>query len=241
LSLSFKQRIPAKVVTEIKEQYQRYHLRDFVFYDDALFINKDQHIKHILQGVIALQLPLRFHTPNGLFAKQVDAELAAMMYKANFRTIRLSYETINENRQQEMHNKISNEGMIDAVHYLTDAGYQTKDLEAYLIMGLPGQHPEEVLESMIFINNLGIQIRLASYSPIPGTREFNRSVNEGFINENIDPLLTNKTIFPLQSPDNYPIYRKLRLIQNLLNQAALHTYSPFRDPLFIQAIKKMSS
>jgi radical SAM superfamily enzyme YgiQ (UPF0313 family) len=240
ISMPFKQRTPASVVTEIKDQYQRYRLRDFAFYDDALFINRDQHIKKVLQGIIELQLPLRFHTPNGLFAGQIDAELARMMNKANFRTIRLSYETINDNRQKEMYNKISNEGMIAAVEYLTEAGYRKKDLEAYVIMGLPGQPPEEILESMIFVNNLGVQIRLASYSPIPGTRDFSRSVTEGLIDKNSDPLLTNKTIFPLQSAEKYPIYRKLRLIQNLLNQAALHDYAPFSDQLFLNVIKKIS-
>jgi radical SAM superfamily enzyme YgiQ (UPF0313 family) len=239
ISMPFTQRKPANVVEEIKTQYQNYHVRDIAFYDDALFLNKERHIKKILKQIIELRIPVRFHTPNGLFAGQIDADLARLMYQTAFRTIRLSYETINKNRQSEMSNKISNEAMIEAVQHLANAGYQKKNIEAYIIMGLPGQPPEEVLESMIFVNNLGIQIRLASYSPIHGTRDFARSVSEGLIDENIDPLLTNKSIFPLQPSGNHHIYHKLRLIQNLLNQAVFHEYSPFSDSFFMKAIKKV--
>jgi radical SAM superfamily enzyme YgiQ (UPF0313 family) len=239
IAMPFTQRKPFQVVAEIETHYHKYRARDFAFYDDALFLNSNRHIKPILHALVKLQLPLRFHTPNGLFTGQIDAELARLLFQANFRTIRLSYETINAQRQQEMSHKVTNESMTAAVDNLQLAGYQKKELEAYVIMGLPDQPPEEVLESMIFINRLGLQIHLASYSPIAGTRDFARAVSAGLIDQNIDPLLTNKTIFPLQPPDAYQTYRNLRLLQILFNQAAYHSYSPFSDRYFLSVIKKL--
>ena len=83
---------------------------------------------------------------------------------------------------------------------------------------------------ILFINKLGLQIRLASYSPIPGTTDFNRAVDAGFIDANIDPLLTNKSIFPLYSnSDDYHTLRKIRIFSFILNEAAKKGLAPFYD------------
>lgn len=221
IALPFTQREPQAVVREIKANYQQYRKRDFAFYDDALFINKERHIKEILKGIIQLRSALRFHTPNGLFAGDIDPELAQLLFKANFKTIRLSFETANEQRRKDMFNKISNNEMVSAVQNLQQAGYLAKDLEAYIIMGLPQQTLDEVIESMLFVNNLGVRIKLASYSPIPGTLDFQRAVDAGMIQPDIDPLLTNKTIFPLKNTDlDYDTFRKVRIFGQLLNEGA---------------------
>ena len=240
ISRPFTQRDPYKVIAEIIAQYQKYKIRDFAFYDDALFINRDRHIKLILQGLIDAQIPVRLHSPNGLFAGMIDAELATLMYQANFKTVRLSFETSNEQRRKEMYNKISNQGMQQAVSYLTAAGYAPQKLDAYVIMGLPDQDLEEVLGSMIFVNNLGVQIRLASYSPIPGTRDFSRAVAAEQISPDIDPLLTNKSIFPLcKGEDGYNTYRKIRVFSQVLNNAAEKDLRLFADPEIGSGIKSV--
>jgi len=230
ISMPFTQREPKKVVDEIFYHYKKYRLRDFAFYDDALFVNKDRHIKLILTDIINSRIPIRLHSPNGLFAKFIDDELARLMFKSNFKTIRLSFETSNATRQKDMSDKISNESMIRAVESLIKAGYQSGNLEAYVIMGLPNQSLEEIISSILFINKLGMQIRLASYSPIPGTKDFDRAVDAGFINADIDPLLTNKSIFPLHhNKDDYEIFRKIRIFSQILNDAAKKGFTPFQD------------
>jgi radical SAM superfamily enzyme YgiQ (UPF0313 family) len=228
IAVKFCQRNPEKVVEEIVFHFEKYKLHDFAFYDDALFINKEQHIKVILHKLIESKLSVRLHTPNGLFARDIDKELAKLMFQANFKTIRLSFETSNEDRRKDMNNKISNEGMQTAVNNLVRAGYLASDLEAYVIMGLPDQHIDEILESIIFVNNLGVQVKLASFSPIPKTRDFEHAVKSGYISANIDPLLTNKTIFPLKSPDlDYETFRKVRIFSHMLNDAAKKNMVPF--------------
>jgi radical SAM superfamily enzyme YgiQ (UPF0313 family) len=118
--------------------------------------------------------------------------------------------------------------MINAVRNLVQAGYSASDLEAYVIMGLPGQSLDEILKSIIFVNNLGVQVKLASFSPIPKTRDFERAVRMGKIAEDIDPLLTNKTIFPLKGPElNYETFRKVRIFSHMLNDAAKREMAPF--------------
>jgi radical SAM superfamily enzyme YgiQ (UPF0313 family) len=240
ITMRFQQRSPDNVINELCEHYRRFKIRDFAFYDDALFINKEKHIKVILQGIIRTGLPLRLHTPNGLFAREIDEELAGLMYRANFKTVRLSFETANENRRADMNNKISNQGMRIAVDNLVRAGYNRRDIEAYVIMGLPGQSLQEIMESIIFVNNLGLRVSLSSYSPIPGTLDYERSLKAGYIEKDIDPLLTNKTIFPLKNDElDYETFRKIRIFNQLLNRAAQSEFAPFTDNKLAVTFKKI--
>jgi molybdenum cofactor biosynthesis enzyme MoaA len=239
VSMPFTQRQPERVVEELSHHYRTFKIRDFAFYDDALFIRKEKHIKIILQKIIEKRLRLRFHAPNGLFANDIDAELAELMFRSGFKTICLSFETVNAARHGDMNNKISLDGMVQAVENLARAGFHRNDLEAYVIMGLPGQSLEEILSSMIFINNLGIQLRMASYSPIPGTKDFERACSDGLINSDIDPLLTNKTIFPLhQSSQDFNTFSQVRAFARLLNDACRKNFAPFANTPFGTGLKQ---
>ncbi len=236
----FQQRSPDAVLDELNTHYQQFRLRDFAFYDDALFIARDKHIKNILEKILSSKLSLRFHTPNGLFAGFIDRELAALMHETHFKTIRLSFETSNEARREDMNAKVSNQDMIEAVRHLVSAGYRPAELEAYLMMGLPGQLLDEVIASILFVHNLGVQVRLASFSPIPGTGAFNEAVRQGLITEDIDPLLTNKTIFPLHAAaEEYAQYRKLRTFTQVINEAAKRGLSMFSDPDIGSSVRKV--
>jgi radical SAM superfamily enzyme YgiQ (UPF0313 family) len=240
ISMQFKQRKPDQVLKEMTSHYNKFKKRDFAFYDDALFVRKEKHIKVILNKIIESRFPFRLHTPNGLFAKEIDEELAVLMYKSNFKTIRLSFETVNENRQKDMFDKISNQGMKEAVRNLVFAGYRAKEIEAYIIMGLPEQTLEEIIESIIFINNLGVKVKLASFSPIPGTLDFKRAVQSGKISKDIDPLLTNNTIFPLRNAKmNYDVFRKVRIFSQILNEAAQKEYTPFSNDQLGNSLRKV--
>ena len=242
ISMPYTRREPQMVLDEFSTHYQQYRLRDFAFYDDALFINKEKHIKPILEGLIANQLPLRLHAPNGLFARYVDRDLAQLMFRSQFKTIRLSFETSNEERRKDMYSKVSNEDMIQAIEHLKEAGYKPKDLEAYVLMGLPGQDLQEVIASILFVHNLGLKVSLASFSPIHGTREFSKAVELGLIPEDIDPLLTNKTIFPLNDDHfNYETFRKIRTFTQILNEAAQRELSLFRDQLIGATVRSVVS
>jgi len=238
IAMPYARRSPDGVVREFQEQYERFRLRDFAFYDDALFLAKEKHIEIILQKLISCKLPLRLHSPNGLFAKYIDRRLAELMYKSGFKTIRISFETSNEQRRKDMYSKVTNEAMIQAVQNLVAAGYKAAELEAYVLMGLPEQSLEEVIASIIFVNNLGVQVKLASFSPIPGTLEYQRAVEKGLIPEDIDPLLSNKSIYPLADPQtSFERFRKVRTFAMVLNESAKRGLRMFDDRPFNATIK----
>jgi radical SAM superfamily enzyme YgiQ (UPF0313 family) len=218
LSGKFVQQNPDRIFQQIEYYYRRQNVRHFAFWDDALLINHRSHLSKILQAVIAKKLHITFHTPNGIHAREVDAELAKLMFLSNFKTIRLSYETSNKLRQQEMNLKVSDEALTNAIDFFEKAGIKRKDIDVYVIMGLPGQSIEEVVQSMLFVISLGAKVRLSSFSPIPGTVDWDRAVKDYGFPADADPLLTNNSIYPLRTSEiTYHHYQQLRHLSKALN------------------------
>jgi radical SAM superfamily enzyme YgiQ (UPF0313 family) len=235
----FTRRQPDKVVEELLTQTRRFRVRDVGFYDDALLMQPEKYIKPILREIKNSKRELRFHTPNGLHGRFIDEELAQLMYETNFKTIRLSLESVAEERRRDIHNKITPGEMTRAVNNLVEAGFQAHDIETYIIMGLPNQPLEEVIETILYANNLGIQVRLASFSPIPGTKDYQRAIENGLLPENPDPLITNKTVIPLfRTREAYERYRTISQFANMLNEGVKRGVTFFQPAEFRRALFK---
>ncbi len=228
LAGKFLQRDPEQVIEEIEYYYRHRHVRHFAFYDDALLMNHQRHLSVILDGVIEKQLRVDFHTPNGMHAREITPELAIKMYRANFRTIRLSFETANPARRPDIGNKVDEDALANALDYLEQAGYQRKEIETYVIMGLPQQTVDEVVEGLLFVAGLGAKAKLTSFSPIPGTLDWERAIQAGNLDPDVDPLLTNNSIFPLQRADfPYDMFQKIKNLAKVLNYGLDHGVNLF--------------
>ncbi|MCI0602012.1 B12-binding domain-containing radical SAM protein [bacterium] len=196
----FQQRNVDNVLAELEKYYFEDHIEHFVFYDDALLIHHKKHLQPLLEKVIARGIQAKFHTPNGLNAREIDGRLAELMYTSGFKTIRLSLESVNPDIQKvQANNKVTNQLFENAINNLYRAGYVAGDVECYLIQGLPDQKMEDVLNSLEFAAGLGVIARLATFSPIPGTPEAEvarKKIGDHFL---VEPLLQNHSYFPLKN------------------------------------------
>ena len=191
----FEQRRTSSVVSEIEYHSQEHGTRHFAFYDDALLLNKKDHIIPILKELVKRKLPVSFHTPNGLHVREVDLELAALFRKANFQTLFLSQESFDQKVLAKAGSKVSTGDLEKALTHLEGAGYRRRDINVYLMMGLPGQDVSAIKDSIRHVHRLGAVPRLAYFSPVPGTEEWQRLVNKGYLSQDADPLLHNKIAF----------------------------------------------
>ena len=83
-------------------------------------------------------------------------------------------------------------------------------------------------------------MRLASFSPIPGTVEFDRAVEAGSINRDIDPLLTNNSIFPLNNNNvNFELFQKIKSFSNTLNKSAEENKLPYKNSSIEYAVSNV--
>jgi radical SAM superfamily enzyme YgiQ (UPF0313 family) len=192
----FEQRAPASVVAEIADGAGRLGARHFAFYDDALFLNKAGHLIPILEAVADSGPCVSFHTPNGVHVREIDPGFARLLRRAGVRSLFLSQESMDDDLLGERAPKVVPEDLERALSALEGAGYPRRDIGVYLIAGLPGQGAEAVREAVRRVLGLGAWPRLAHYSPIPGTPDWERLVRRGALAADADPLLHNKTVGP---------------------------------------------
>ncbi len=194
LSSRFEQRSPASVVREMEVLHRQHKTKNVCFYDDALLLNKKKHIIPILKKTIEKNLPLAFHTPNGLHLREIDEELACLLKRSGFQSLYLSQETFEDELIEQICTKVDSGDLKKAMGHLERAGFLRKQVHVYLIAGLPRQSISGVREAVLRVRSLGAQARLAYFSPIPGTDDWKKVVASGFLDEDADPLLHNKLV-----------------------------------------------
>jgi radical SAM superfamily enzyme YgiQ (UPF0313 family) len=217
LQPTFVQRDPPAVVEEILACVQR-GIRDFAFYDDALLLDAPHHVVPILEGVVHKGLDVRFHTPNGVHAGEISAGLATLMRRAGFATVRLSLETTDTTRQRTTGGKVTTAAFTQGVECLQAAGFGPAELGAYILVGLSDQPLSEVEATVRFVHRLGVQGKLALFSPIPGTPDGDRALPP-----DADPLLHNNTVYPyLLGADYVRELQRIKQVTKESNAALLH-------------------
>ena len=194
LNSGFIQRKAESVLDDISEFYSM-GVRDFAFYDDALLVESGSHIKIILKEIIDRRMDLRFHCPNGLHVRMIDDGLARLLKISGFRTLRLSLETVNAKRQKDTGGKVSSEDLEQSVKLLKKHGFTKEDIGVYLMYGLPGQEFDEIRDGVEFLKSLGVRINLTEFAPVPGTECWEDLISSKTISQDIDPLLTNNSVF----------------------------------------------
>ena len=198
LAKGFESRPPEEVLQEITFWHEKFGVKDFAFYDDALLIGPSGHILPILRGVMEKKIPCRFHAPNALHARAIHREVADFLYRAGFQTIRLGFETSDETLQVQTGGKVNNQDFRVAVENLKRAGYAGEEIGVYLLAGLPGQRVEEIEESIATVRDTGAKPILVEYSPIPGTPMFEDAQKSSAFDIAGEPLFHNNSILPCQ-------------------------------------------
>jgi radical SAM superfamily enzyme YgiQ (UPF0313 family) len=196
LTPGFRRRSPHHVVEEINFWHEKYSVVDFAFYDDALLIDADRHIVPILEGVMGYGLKVRFHTPNAVHIRPLSREVAGLLFRAGFKTIRLGLETAFFDGRRALDTKVEPDEFEQAVDHLRQAGFKGQDLGAYLLYGLPGEDLARLESSIKMVKACGVKPILAQYSPIPHTELWDAAVRASRYDLEADPVFHNNSIFP---------------------------------------------
>jgi radical SAM superfamily enzyme YgiQ (UPF0313 family) len=191
-------RSPASVLAEIAYWHQRFRVRDFVFYDDALLTNAEEHIIPILEGVLHRRWQLRFHTPNALHIRGLSPAVAALLHRSGFQTLRLGLETAAFDQDTRHDRKLTKQEFDKAVRTLRRVGFADRHLGAYLLAGLPGQSRRELADSIRTVRASGIIPIIAHFTPIPHTALWPQAVAASRYDLEADPLFSNNAIWPCQ-------------------------------------------
>jgi radical SAM superfamily enzyme YgiQ (UPF0313 family) len=151
-----------------------------------------------MKEVMKRGIRCNFHTPNAIHIKEIDQEVADLLYRSGFRTIRLGFETSDEATQVETGGKVDNQEFQKAIKNLERAGYSGEEIGVYILVGLPGQRVGEVEESLAFVRETGAKPIFVEYSPIPGTPLFEKAKQRSSFDLENEPLFHNNSILPCQ-------------------------------------------
>jgi len=194
----FIERNPDALFKEILHYHKTFSIGDIAFYDDALLIHADTRFIPLAEKIIHDKLPIRFHTPNGLSIRSINQHIAHLLYHAGFKTIRLSFESATDRIQRDSSMKTTNEELIAAQKHLRQAGYHNNEIEIYVMVGLPSQIRQEIIDTLSFVHDLGLKIKLVQYSPIPHTIDYDQALkNYPFVGT--DPLLHNNSVYAIKT------------------------------------------
>jgi radical SAM superfamily enzyme YgiQ (UPF0313 family) len=192
-------RSPDSVIAELEFWHGRWGVVDFVLYDDAFLADLEGHALPVLEAAVASGLRLRFHTPNALHVRGITAESARLLFRAGFKTLRLGLETAEDDRRSRLDRKVAAGQFERAAAFLKAAGFDRRELGAYLLVGLPGQETAAIARSIDRVKQAGLTPVLAYYSPIPGTALWPAAQAASRYDLAADPLFTNNSIFPCRS------------------------------------------
>ena len=191
-----QRRSPDHVADEIFFWHRSAGIRDVAFYDDALLMDADTHLIPILEKAAGETKDLRFHTPNALHLRFVTQDVAHLMKRAGFETIRLGLETMDFRERRPLDRKVSEAEFLTAVSHLRAAGFKPQQLGAYILAGLPGQSIAEIETAITLTLGCGVTPVLAHYTPIPGTPLWADACRVSRYDLASDPVTTNNAVFP---------------------------------------------
>ena len=190
-----RRRSPENVFQEICHWHNNFQVKNFAFYDDALLIQPEKYAFPLLERIIDEKMDIFFHTPNALHIKEISSKAAELMFKANFKTIRLGLETADfSSHRHDI--KVKRNEFLMAVDHLRAAGFEKDQLGAYLLCGLPDQNLDEVEGSVTLVKGLGLTPVLAYYTPIPHTPMWADAVKNARFDITAHPAVTNNSLFP---------------------------------------------
>ena len=169
-------------------------VRDFAFYDDALLVRPHTWLWPLLDWLSSLDTSIRLHTPNAMHIRYLTPEVCSRFKRAGMTTIRLGLETADFGHRHDA--KLTREEWEHGIRTLVAAGFDHKDMACYILFGLPDQDETEVIATINQVKKWGLRPELAHYTPIPGSRLFDRACQVSPFPLAQEPLTQNNSIWP---------------------------------------------
>lgn len=175
---------------------ERLNTPHIVFYDDALLYRKERKVYPVLRGLIKSGRKFQIHFPNALHARFVDEETAELIKESGGKSIFLGLEFYDERLQRDTGGKVNRDDFERAIRNLHRAGFTQKEIGVYIMAGYPFQDWREVKRSIDYVIDTGGLPKLAEYSPVPHTLDWEKAVKASPFPIESEPLFHNNTIIP---------------------------------------------
>lgn len=167
------------IIAEIKYLKREFDVRDIIFYDDTLTINR-QRVLELCQAIIEERLRISWGCYSRVDA--IDREITVAMKQAGCRMISFGVESGSGQMLKLMRKGITLERSLSAVGLCNKIGIQTS---ASFVIGFPGETTETILQTKSFVKKLNpLFATFFRFIPYPGTPFYKEYLKQ----ENLDNL-----------------------------------------------------
>lgn len=172
----FRMRSPKKVVDEIEILINKYKIKELMFYDDTLTMNRE-HIVDICNEIIKRGIKIKWQSPTRI--DMIDKELLILMKKAGCRMLRYGVESGDENILKIMKKNISLDRVRQVFKWTREAGIETF---AYFIIGYIGESEETMKKTIKFAKELNPDMVMFTIAtPYPKTNLYELAEKAGYV------------------------------------------------------------
>lgn len=186
------------VVEHLKYLVKEYGIKRFHFEDGNATLNRRRY-EQILEGIIDEKLDIKWDIPDGVRVDTLDEELLRKMKAAGCIDISIGVESANDRVLNEIIKKnLSLEKVVEIASICQSLELQ---LNAFYIIGFPGETIKEMEETIDFALNLYERYQVTPYlffaTPLYGTELYHICLREGIIGDELtdEQLSTGTSIF----------------------------------------------
>ncbi|OHD48873.1 MAG: hypothetical protein A2096_07260 [Spirochaetes bacterium GWF1_41_5] len=169
------------LIEEITDCALKYHVQVINFEDDNLSFSRGWFMDFLARAQEIKNYNIEYCAMNGICADTLDEEIVYSMKQAGFRTLNISLIAESSRLQKQYNRPVNTRHIKNAVTWAKKHDLFTT---VYLIIGLPGQTKKEILDTINFVDNLGVLIGPSVFYPVPATVLFEKCVQDGLINRN---------------------------------------------------------
>jgi radical SAM superfamily enzyme YgiQ (UPF0313 family) len=210
---SFRSRTPEAIIKEMMECHDRYGIQIFDIEDDNFSFDQDR-AKQLMDLIIENfgEEKIGLSAMNGISFASLDGELLKLMKKAGFKTINLSYVSIDPSTKERMRRPKTTTEFDKILDIAEQVGL---NIIAYVILGMPDQTIEEMVNTLIYLMGKRVLIGPSIYYPTHGTPLFERCKKEGILPPHL--CQWRSSAFPIETDslnriDMVTLFRLARLI-----------------------------
>ncbi|EKD42201.1 MAG: radical SAM protein, partial [uncultured bacterium] len=178
------------VMKQILHLYHTFGVRELMFGDDTLFVDKER-MKELAQLMIDAKLNLRWECMSRVV--DADPELYELVKQAGCFEVSYGIESADDRISQMIFKPINQKSIRLAIDITKQAGIRAR---GYFIFGLPGETSETLETTRRFILNSGLDdVAIFSCTPYPGSALYKMADQYGTFEPSWGNMNNVKTVF----------------------------------------------
>lgn len=154
------------VLSEIKELYHRYGIREIHIEDDNFTFDRNL-VLEFCRGLRENNLNITWTCPNGVRLDTLDEFLVNTMKESGLYSISVGVESGSDKILKDMKKNLTTDKIKEKINLLKKAGLE---VSGFFILGYPTETKEDILKTIEFAKSLGLKrAGFSAFKPFPGT------------------------------------------------------------------------